>query len=174
MDALTVVWVVAAVFALSGVAGAVWMTLGLRPVHAARAQADRRWSELLDTLDERRTEIAVLAEEADPRERAAVDDALAAAARSRLPRSRAEAETDLHRAVRPLLARPSANPPQVAARARLEALDQQAAERRRAHDAAVEVLEAKVSRYPGSLLATATLASRQRFAAATPAPSSTA
>lgn len=165
MDALTVVWVVVAVFVLSGVVATVGMTLGLKPVHAARAEADRRWSELLTTLDERRTEIAVLAEESDAQERAAVDDALAATRRSRLPRSRAEAETDLHRAVRPLLARPPVGAPQVAARARLEALDEQAADRRRAHDAAVETLEAKVSRYPGSLLATATLASRERFSA---------
>jgi hypothetical protein len=165
VDTLTVVWVVVAVFVLSGVAAIVWMTLGLRPVHTARAEADRRWSELLATLDERRTEIAVLAEGSDAQERAVVDDALAATRRSRLPRSRAQAETDLHRAVRPLLARQPGGAPQVAARARLEALDAQAADRRRAHDAAVEALEAKVSRYPGSLLATATLASRERFSA---------
>lgn len=165
MDA--VIWVVVVVFVVSSTVSAVVLTLGLRPVHAARAEVDRRWSALLATLDERRTELTVLAEGTDARERAALDDALAAARRSRLPRSRAEAEADLHRAVRPLLARDPAGAPQVAARARLEELDQQAAERRREHDAAVDVLEAKVSRFPGSLLASGSAPGLQRFAAPT-------
>lgn len=162
-----VIWVVVAVFVVSSTISAVVVTLGLRPVHAARAEVDRRWSDLLATLDARRTEIEVLAEGADPQERATLDDALAAARRSRLPRSRAEAEADLHRAVRPLLARDDAGAAQVAARTRLDELDQQAAERRRAHDAAVDVLEAKVSRFPGSLLASGSAPALQRFAVPT-------
>lgn len=162
-----VIWVVLAVFVVSSTISALVVTLGLRPVHAARTEVDRRWSALLDTLDERRTRLTVLAEGADPQERAALDDALAAARRSRLPRSRAEAEADLHRAARPLLARDDAGAAQVAARARLDQLDQQAAERRREHDAAVDVLQARVSRFPGSLLAPGSAPALQRLAVPT-------
>ena len=51
-----VIWVVVAVFVVSSTISAVVVTLGLRPVHAARAEVDRRWSDLLATLDARRTE----------------------------------------------------------------------------------------------------------------------